>query len=105
MAEAGAVPDDELQQTLAAARAYNENLPDGPLRDPYTLNALGEPVSLEVGRERPFTDPDQLTKGDLFYIDVAGELLAHKRSTRLRARWVRPIAWCHFLRFLVVVDD
>jgi len=44
--------DPEVRaELLAAAHEYNENLPNGPLRDPYVLNESGEAVSLEAGRE------------------------------------------------------
>ncbi|WP_229663314.1 class C sortase [Microbacterium album] len=140
-------PTDELADQLDDARAYNANLPAGPLRDPYILNASGEAVSLEedradylgqlalapgspmariripsiradlpifhgtdddvlrkgvghlhgsalpVGGEGThsvltghsglpeatlFTRLHELTEGDLFYIDVAGERLAYR---------------------------
>lgn len=44
-------PPQERAEMLADARAYNQNLPSGPLRDPYILNAAGGPVSLEDGRD------------------------------------------------------
>ncbi|MCK2035113.1 class C sortase [Microbacterium sp. SSW1-49] len=39
--EVAATDADELDDILAAARQYNADLPDGPLRDPYVLNAEG----------------------------------------------------------------
>ena len=39
--EVDATDVDELDDLLAAARRYNADLPDGPLRDPYGLNAEG----------------------------------------------------------------
>jgi len=39
-------------RVLASARDYNANLPNGPLRDPYVLNASGQAVSLDEGRAR-----------------------------------------------------
>jgi len=41
----------ELEKMLDAARDYNEHLPDGPLRDPYTLNAEGGADDVYEGRE------------------------------------------------------
>jgi len=46
----------EAARILASARDYNENLPNGPLRDPYVLNASGEAVSLDEGRARYETE-------------------------------------------------
>lgn len=39
--EVAATDADDLDDLLAAARQYNGDLPDGPLRDPYVLNAEG----------------------------------------------------------------
>jgi sortase A len=39
--EVAAMDADELDDLFAAARRYNTDLPDGPLRDPYVLNAEG----------------------------------------------------------------
>lgn len=39
--EVAATDADDLEDLLAAARRYNADLPDGPLRDPYVLNAEG----------------------------------------------------------------
>lgn len=41
----------DLQEALASARGYNEQLPNGPLRDPYLLNEDGLPQSVEDGWE------------------------------------------------------
>lgn len=49
--EVAALPDAERQALLEQAREYNENLPDGPLRDPYTLNEQGGADSIEAGRD------------------------------------------------------
>lgn len=38
------------ERMLADARTYNENLPNGPLRDPYVLNESGAAISVEAGR-------------------------------------------------------
>lgn len=38
------------ERLLAAAHAYNADLPNGPLRDPYVLNESGQAVSTEEGR-------------------------------------------------------
>jgi len=43
----GALTTAEQAEMLAEAHAYNDALPDGPLRDPYTFNANG--VVTEVG--------------------------------------------------------
>ncbi|MGP7959339.1 class C sortase [Sanguibacter sp. A247] len=42
----------EAAQIRDLAHRYNANLPNGPLRDPYVLNASGEAVSLDEGRTR-----------------------------------------------------
>ena len=42
----------EVARLLDSAHDYNANLPNGPLRDPYVLNASGEAVSLDEGRTR-----------------------------------------------------
>lgn len=42
---------DELSRMLDSARRYNETLPPGPLRDPYTLNSDGTPESVQDGWE------------------------------------------------------
>jgi sortase A len=39
--EVAATDADDLDELLTAARRYNADLPDGPLRDPYVLNAEG----------------------------------------------------------------
>ncbi|MEV4669329.1 class C sortase [Microbacterium sp. LWO12-1.2] len=39
--EVAATDADDLDDLLTAARRYNGDLPDGPLRDPYVLNAEG----------------------------------------------------------------
>jgi sortase A len=44
--EAGASVLDSL---LDAAEEYNDNLPEGPLRDPYTLNAQGQSDNVRDG--------------------------------------------------------
>jgi sortase A len=44
----GAAPH-ELEAQLAGARAYNGHLPNGPLRDPYILNASGQSTNLRDG--------------------------------------------------------
>jgi sortase A len=136
-----------LQQLRSAAQTYNQHLPNGPLRDPYLLNASGSSESVEAGRatydsllstgsDSPmarvripsidvdlpvyhgtddatlakgighlygsalpvgglgshavltghsglpnatlFTHLDEMRKGDLFYIDVAGEELTYR---------------------------
>jgi len=41
----------ELRSMLDAARDYNDALPNGPLRDPYTLNGDGTADSIEDGRD------------------------------------------------------
>ncbi len=43
--------DDELGRLRERAHRYNDLLPNGPLRDPYTLNADGAAVDLEDGRQ------------------------------------------------------
>jgi sortase A len=40
----------ERARLLDAARDYNANLPNGPLRDPYVINESGEAVSMDEGR-------------------------------------------------------
>lgn len=42
--------DAEREAVLAEALRYNENLPYGPLRDPYILNAQGGADNIEDGR-------------------------------------------------------
>ena len=44
------MPSKERQAMLDLARAYNADLPSGPLRDPYTLKSDGSASSVEVGR-------------------------------------------------------
>lgn len=43
------VPDDAITDMLADADAYNENLPTGPLRDPYALGADGQQTAIGDG--------------------------------------------------------
>ncbi|MEV7610035.1 class C sortase [Microbacterium sp. NPDC089320] len=43
------IPDDAVDQMLAAAEEYNENLPTGPLRDPYALGADGQQTAIGEG--------------------------------------------------------
>jgi len=43
------VPDEAITELLAAAREYNENLPTGPLRDPYALGADGQQTAIGDG--------------------------------------------------------
>ncbi|WP_091230126.1 class C sortase [Microbacterium sp. 3J1] len=54
------VPDDEREALLAAAHDYNENLPTGPLRDPYALGADGQQTAIGDGAAAYF---DTLTTG------------------------------------------
>ena len=42
-------PDDRIQALLAEARAYNDNLPAGPLRDPYALGVNGQQTAIGEG--------------------------------------------------------
>lgn len=49
--EVAALDDDEARDALAAAHDYNEILPDGPLRDPYALNADGGQSEIGSGRD------------------------------------------------------
>ena len=49
--EVEALPDGQRQELLEAARDYNENLPNGPLRDPYVLNEQGGAESVDSGRD------------------------------------------------------
>lgn len=41
---------EELRALIDDAREYNEHLPDGPLRDPYVLNAQGGGDDMAKGR-------------------------------------------------------
>lgn len=43
------LPDSERRELLDAAREYNENLPAGPLRDPYALGADGQQTAIGDG--------------------------------------------------------
>lgn len=43
------IPDEAVAEMLAAAEAYNENLPTGPLRDPYALGADGQQTAIGDG--------------------------------------------------------
>ena len=40
------IPDAAVDEMLAAADEYNENLPTGPLRDPYALGADGQQTAI-----------------------------------------------------------
>ncbi len=42
---------DERDAMLEAALEYNQNLPNGPLRDPYALDENGNPVPIGDGKE------------------------------------------------------
>lgn len=48
------VPDAERRELLEAARSYNENLPAGPLRDPYALGVDGQQTAIGDGAEAYF---------------------------------------------------
>ncbi|WP_245907356.1 class C sortase [Leucobacter massiliensis] len=140
-------PGRELQSMLDAAHAYNAELPNGPLRDPYAIDAAGKPIPIGQGKDayeqtlnvdgdgtmgrlvipkigvslpifhdtgkksldagvghlygsglpvggtgvhsvltahsgvvgaHLFTNLDKLEKGDVFWVDVAGEKIAYK---------------------------
>lgn len=43
------VPDEAITRMLADAKTYNENLPTGPLRDPYALGADGQQTAIGEG--------------------------------------------------------
>lgn len=43
------VPDAERQDLLEVARSYNQNLPAGPLRDPYALGVDGQQTAIGDG--------------------------------------------------------
>ncbi|MEV7798990.1 class C sortase [Microbacterium foliorum] len=43
------IPDEAVAEMLATAEAYNENLPTGPLRDPYALGADGQQTAIGDG--------------------------------------------------------
>lgn len=49
--EVDSADPSSLADLLDEAHAYNDRLPPGPLRDPYTLNAEGAPVDVEDGRD------------------------------------------------------
>ena len=49
--ETRSLPEAARQQMLAEARAYNANLPGGPLRDPYTLEPDGSPSAVGGGTQ------------------------------------------------------
>ncbi len=49
VAEVQTISATDQQSLLDAANAYNAALPDGPLRDPYTLTAAGEAADLGDG--------------------------------------------------------
>lgn len=49
--EVSGASSEKLEALLDDAREYNQNLPDGPLRDPYILNEEGETVDPEADRE------------------------------------------------------
>lgn len=48
------LPDARAKAMLAQARAYNENLPAGPLRDPYALGADGQQTAIGDGTDAYF---------------------------------------------------
>lgn len=45
-----ALPDEARERMLEAAHTYNDDLPGGPLRDPYLLNEAGEVIDMREGR-------------------------------------------------------
>lgn len=45
------IPGDELREMLDMAEAYNQNLPTGPLRDPYALGADGQQTAIGDGTD------------------------------------------------------
>lgn len=47
--QTSAMPNDDLNELLEAAYAYNENLPSGPLRDPYAVGVDGARTDAEDG--------------------------------------------------------
>lgn len=48
------VPGDELTEMHDIAEAYNQNLPTGPLRDPYALGADGQQTAIGEGTDAYF---------------------------------------------------
>lgn len=50
VSDVGSADDTALQQAMDDAHDYNDLIPDGPLRDPFSLNSDGSAQSLEKGR-------------------------------------------------------
>lgn len=48
------IPEHEITELLDQAQAYNQNLPTGPLRDPYALGADGQQTAIGDGTEAYF---------------------------------------------------
>lgn len=48
------IPDQAITELLDSAAEYNENLPTGPLRDPYALGADGQQTAIGEGAEAYF---------------------------------------------------
>lgn len=59
--QVGQLSEEEIDQIIDSAREYNRRLPNGPLRDPYLLNAAGEVENLNDGLEDYYS---QLNVGD-----------------------------------------
>lgn len=47
-------PDEAISEMLAEADAYNQDLPSGPLRDPYALGADGQQTAIGEGASAYF---------------------------------------------------
>ncbi|GEM_PF-569707 len=45
------LPSEEREKLLDAAHTYNENLPNGPLRDPFAVDENGKPIEIGSGRK------------------------------------------------------
>ncbi|WP_159793732.1 class C sortase [Puerhibacterium puerhi] len=60
-----AIPADARDAMLEAARAYNENLPAGPLRDPYALGTDGRQTAVGSGAQTYFDTLDVDGRGTM----------------------------------------
>lgn len=70
--EVAGLGDERTQQLLADARKYNDELPEGPLRDPYVLNEKGETVSVGSGSAEYLKTLSTLPDGVMGQVRIPG---------------------------------
>ncbi|MFF2267371.1 class C sortase [Cellulosimicrobium cellulans] len=64
------IPDQDRTAMLRAADAYNDELPNGPLRDPYAITTTGEQTAVGEGADAYFAALDTDDRGTMGRIRI-----------------------------------